>query len=115
MKKNLHIGFIVICALIITSNIFLFVHSKKGGGFLREIVSDITPGAIAMTEMSAYTSQIGHYSLHCALSKGRDADAVQNLKESVELLRKHGEIHMQHEKHIGIEEENSAEELLKKI
>lgn len=115
MKKNLHLGFVVICALIITSNIFLFIHSKKGGGFLHEIVSDITPGAIAMTEMSHYTSQIGHYSLHCALSKGRDADVVQNLKEAVQLLRKHGEIHLQHEKHIGVEEEDSAEGLLRKI
>ena len=115
MKKNLHLGFIVICTLIVISNVFLFLHSKKGGGVLHEIISDITPGAIAMTEMSNYTSEIGHYSLHCATTKGSDADALQHLEKAVQLLRKHGEIHLLHEKHIGLEEKKAAEELIEKI
>ncbi len=115
MKKYLHFGFIVICALIIVSNIFLFLHSKKGGGILFELISDITPGAIAMTEMSTYTSEIGQYSIQAALSKGHDTDALQNLKKAVELLRKHGKIHLEHEQHIGVEESKSAELLIEKI
>ena len=60
MKKNLHLGFVVICSLIILSNIFLLLNSRKGGRILQEIISDITPGAIAMVEMSNYAAEIGH-------------------------------------------------------
>lgn len=115
MKKNIHIGFIVICVLIFLSNIFLFLHSKKGGGVLREIVSDITPGVIAMAEMANLTAEIGHYSVHCAIEKDGDGDFLQQLQKAVQLLHKQGEIHLVHEKHIGMEEKDAAEKLIEKI
>jgi len=115
MKKNLHLGFIVICGLIIISNIFLFWHSRKGEGVLREIISDITPGAIAMVEMANHASDIGHYSLHCAIAKDKDPESLERLQTATHLLREQGEIHLLHEKHIGLKEQKAAEELLVKI
>jgi signal transduction histidine kinase len=115
MKKNLHLGFIIICTLIVISNIFLFLHSKKGGGVLQEIVTDITPGAIAMGEMANLSSEIGHYALHNAIKKGTDGPALQQMKKAIRLLRNQGEVHLAHEKHIGLEEKKAAEQLIDKI
>lgn len=115
MKKNLHLGFVVICCLIIISDLFLCLHSRKGGGVLREIISDITPGAIAMVEMASHASEIGHYSLHCAITKCKDPESLERLQTATHQLRKQGEVHLLHEKHIGLKEQKAAEELLQKI
>ncbi len=104
-----------ICVVIFISNIFLFLHSKGGGNTLQEIILDITPGAIAMTEMANLTAEIGHYSLHCIIEKNSDSDFFQQLQNSVQLLQKQGEIHLAHEKHVGMEEEKAAEKLIEKI
>jgi len=115
MKKNLHLGFIVICSLIILSSIFLSLHSRKGGRVLHEIITDITPGAIAMVEMSSYATEIGHYALHYAITKDNDTETIKRLQTAIDSLQGQGEIHLIHEKHISLEEQKAAEELIKKI
>jgi signal transduction histidine kinase/ActR/RegA family two-component response regulator len=115
MKKNLYFGFFTISVLIIISNLFLFLNSKKGGRVLDEIVSDIMPGAIAMSEMAALVSDVGHYSAHLAMGKNIDQDSHQKLRGAIEALQGQGAIHLAHEKHIGLEEQKAAEKLIEKI
>lgn len=115
MKKNLYLGFFTISVLIIISNLFLFMHSKRGGRVLHEIVSDIMPGAIAMSEMAVLGSDVGHYATHFALGKEVDNESLKKLKNAVEALYRQGEIHLAHETHIGLEEQKAAEKLIAEI
>ncbi|MEN8139590.1 MAG: response regulator [Thermodesulfobacteriota bacterium] len=114
MKKHLNFGFISICILVAISSTFLLVHSKKGGHVLNEITSDITPGAIAMTEMATTLEEIGHYSLHSVTDRN-DRELGEKLKKAVASLQRQGQIHLAHERHVGLEEKKAAQLLLAKI
>ena len=115
MKKNLYFGFVTITILIVISSLFLFLHSRKGGRVLREITSDIMPGAMSMSEMAILSSDVGHYVTHLAIGKEIDNDSFRNLKKALEALHTQGAIHLAHEKHIGPEEQKAAEKLIEKI
>ena len=115
MKKNLYFGFLTISVLIIVSNLFLFMHSKRGGKVLSEIVSDIMPGAMAMSEMAVLGSDVGFYTTHIALGKEVDHESLRKQENALEALYKQGEIHLAHEIHVGQEEQKAAEKLIERI
>ncbi len=77
---------------------------------------DIIPGAIVMSEMVGRTHQIAHDAMDYMIAKEEEEEEEEVLIiTGLGFLEKAGREHLEHERHIGEEEEKTAQELLEKI
>ena len=111
--QKLALGFFV-AVLCVWATVFFanYTYSKihKEFELLKE---DIIPGAIAMAEINGVATEIAHWLMdHMVHGEEEYAEKIQLAMEGI---KKQGLVHLEHETHIGQEEQKVAKELVSKI
>jgi len=109
---KLTLGFsLTVIAMALTVAFCLNTGEKMHEEF-EALKDDIIPGAIAMADMAHYADKI-HLCIMEYIVAGEYGQ--EKLQSTMQLLEKAGTEHLEHEKHIGLEEKNAAEGLLARI
>ena len=113
VRTRLTVGFLIILLLIwvtvfVASNTYTEIHEEFV--LLKE---DTMPDAIAMIEMEMLANEVAHESMDYIYS-GKE-ETKQSILSAIKQLENKGLVHLEHETHIGQEEQKAAEELIEKI
>jgi len=107
---RLAVGFFLVIMCIWATVFFAENTYKKIHEEFEQLNEDVIPGAIVTAEMQTTAVMIAYefmkYILH-----GKE-EAEKKLHSAMESLTKIGLTHLEHETHIGQEEQNAAEELV---
>jgi len=110
VKLTLGFSFIVLTMLLTVA--FCLNTGKKMHEEFEALKDDIMPGALAMVQMEGASQQIAHDLMDYMVAASEEEEAVM---AGLEVLTKAGTKHLEHEKHIGVDEKKEAEELMVKI
>jgi len=110
IKLTLGFSFIVLAMLLTVA--FCLNTGEKIHEEFETLKDDIVPGAIAMADMAHYADKIHLCIMEHIVVGGYGQEELQ---PTMQLLEKAGVEHLEHEKHIGLEEKIAAEELQVKI
>ena len=109
VKLTLGFSFIVLTMLLTVA--FCLNTGKKMHEEFEALKDDIMPGALAMVQMEGASQQIAHDLMDYMVAASEEEAVMAGL----EVLTKAGTKHLEHEKHIGVDEKKEAEELMVKI
>ena len=109
VKLTLGFSFIVLAMLLTVA--FCLNTDKKMYEKFEVLKDDIISVAIAMTEMDKEAINVVHETMEYIIYNEKEEAMMAGLK----LLKKAGTEHLEHEKHIGVDEKKDAEELMVKI
>ncbi|MCK4655306.1 MAG: PAS domain S-box protein [Candidatus Cloacimonetes bacterium] len=116
MRKKINLGFIIIILLVWIICLYTIFSSLSVQKLFNELNDDIVPGAIAMVKMKYEASDIRSWTLTYIL-RGNVVRNEKTIKEWLQEdwldLENATQIHYEHEKHIGIEDQQAAEEIIK--
>ena len=110
IKLTLGFSCIVLAMLLIVA-LYLNTGEKMHKEF-DALKDDIIPGALAMGQMEGASQEIEHDLMEYMVST---ENAEKEVMAGLELLAKIGAKHLEHEKHVGVDEKNEAEKLMAKI
>jgi hypothetical protein len=115
MRKKINSGFIIIILLVWGICLYTIFSSLSVQKLLNEL-NDIVPGAITMTKMQYEATDIRSWTLAYVI-RGNIARNNKTIKEWLQdswaNLENEAQIHYEHEKHIGIAEQQSAGKIVK--
>lgn len=113
VRTKLTVGFLVI-VLILWTTVFLAVNTySKIHDKFELLEADIIPGEIAMSEMEMLANEAAHELMDYVVFGGEEDKQIT--LSATKDLEMRGLEHLQHETHIGQEEQKVAEELMVKI
>jgi len=113
VRQKLALGFLVavLCiwaTVFLAKNTYSNIHEK-----VKALEDNIVPGTIAMADMDKAVIETVQ-GLMEYMTQGKEKYA-KKIQLAMEAVNKHGLVHLEHETHIGQEEQKAAEELLAKI
>ncbi len=115
MRKKINLGSTIIILLVWIICLYTIFSSLSVQKLFNELNDDIIPGAISMTKMKYEATDIKLWTLSYILRGNivRNEKTIKEwLQESWSNLENEAQIHYEHEKHIGIEEQQAAEKII---
>jgi signal transduction histidine kinase len=113
IKLTLGFSFVVI-AMLATVLFCLNINTKTRETF-NTLRDDIAPGAIAMTEMEKKCQQIAHDLMRYMVMAGKDGKKEEAVMTDLKSLEKAAMEHLERGKHINLEEQEVAKQLITEI
>ena len=116
IRRSITFEFLVIILLLWAVCLYTIFSSTSVQKLFNELHSDIVPGAIGMFKIKYEATEIKAWTLTYILRGNviRNDETIKEwLQESWSNLENEAQIHYEHESHIGMEEQQSAEKIVK--
>ncbi|MCK4696113.1 MAG: PAS domain S-box protein, partial [Candidatus Cloacimonetes bacterium] len=116
MRTKINLGFIIITLLVWVICLYTIFSSLSVQKLFNKLNDDIVLGAITMAKMKYEATDIRSWTLTYILRGNvvRNEKTIKEwLQESWSNLENEAQIHYEHESHIGMEEQQSAEKIVK--
>ncbi|MBN2790724.1 MAG: response regulator [Candidatus Delongbacteria bacterium] len=113
ISQKLSLGFFIAVLSIWIAIYISFGSLRNVHNEYLNIHNDIIPGTLAMSEMDVSTHEAAH--MLTDYINSRDKNYLEQVKATVEYIKKQGYEHQQHEMHLGAKEELAAKKLILNI